>query len=281
MPGRDTRSALQSLPSFPQQLFKCPLWDEWVDEVLFPWHRLFQNWGICPSTPSILPDPGLPILCPPSLWSDNDPWPGVINGVSLHVPMAGVGGVSEDRVVSAFPPAHSPSLHLRGAQKSLSRGMCKARATPRSPHQQSTTETGVLGDPWPLMVHQEAGPGGSPCPPPCFTGGGNSKHRANQAIFQTEQGSASRSKHRTNPGSARGHGRLREQEWLLRPSQPPPTLSRACGGPGDGRAHGRRFPRLSRKPPFCREKLMKGRSLGNYELPPAISPSKESGGMAD
>lgn len=81
--------------------------------------------------------------------------------------------------------------------------------------------------------------------------------------------------------SARGHGRLREQEWLLRPSQPPPTSSRACGGPGD-MAHTRPpVPRLSRKPPFCREKLMKGRSLGNYELPPAISPSKESGGMAD
>ena len=116
---------------------------------------------------------------------------GQVSMVCRRVPMAGGGGVSEDRMVSALPlPAHVPPFTgpaLRGAQKSLSGGMCKAQATPHSPHQQSTTETAVpLGDPWPLTVRQEAGPGGSPHPPPCFTDGGNSKHRANQAIFQTE-----------------------------------------------------------------------------------------------
>lgn len=203
-----------------------------------------------------------------------------------HVPMAGGRGVSEDRVVSALPlPAHVPpctGLALRGAQKSLSRGMCEARATPRSPHQQ-TTETAVPpGDPWPLIVHQEAGPGGSPRPPPCFTRGGNSKHRANQAIFRTEWGSASQSEHRTNLWPLQGGmADSVSKSGCCDPHSHPPTSSRACGGPGDVGRTRPPVPRLSRKPPFCREKLMKGRSLGNYELPPAISPSKESGGMAD
>ena len=125
---------------------------------------LFQNWGISvrsPPRPSILPDPGLPILWSSSLWSDNDPWPGVIAGMA-----------------SASPGPPCPGLALRGTQmlegrKSLSGGMLEALAAPHSSHQESNAEAGVpLGAQGPLPPHGPLRALRSRPPPPFPTGDG-------------------------------------------------------------------------------------------------------------
>lgn len=114
----------------------------------------------------------------------------------------------------------------------------------------------------------------APSPPSPL--GQNRKHRADRANFPDPVGLGKPIRARNKPLAwARGHDTQREHGGR-RPHRPP-HLQPERAGP-------RRRPaansRLSRTSPFCREKLMKGRSLGNYELPPAISPSKERGAMA-
>lgn len=119
------------------------------------WHRLFQNWGICPLTPSHPSRSWPPILCPPSL------------GLTMTL-----GQVSSRRVITSpwlgvgcllrtvwCPPSTCPcpSPHLRGAQKSLREGCARHGPLPRSPHQHPNhRDRGAPGDP--LAPH---GPPGS------------------------------------------------------------------------------------------------------------------------
>lgn len=111
----DTRPALQSLPSFPQQLVNCPLWDEWMDEVLFPWHRLFSA-----------PHPfGLTVTL------------GQLSPMVSSLPCGwGRRGVSEDHMVSALPspsyvhPCTGPAL--RGTRRASQEG--SARHGPSHAH---------------------------------------------------------------------------------------------------------------------------------------------------
>ena len=128
---------------------------------------LFQNWGISvrsPPRPSILPDPGLPILWSSSLWSDNDPWPGVIAGMASASPWR---ELSEDQVTSALhlpPQVHparawpSEALRCWRAGRASQEG-CSRRWLPHThPIRNQTQRQGCpwgLRDLCPLTVHSE------------------------------------------------------------------------------------------------------------------------------
>ena len=225
-----------------------------MDEVLFPWRRLFS--ALNPFGMTVTLGQVSPMVC-------------------RHFPMAGGGGVSL-RTTWCPPFLHlpmsirawgRPSEELTEPLRRDVQGMGRPTLTPSGiSHGDSSAPWGCR-DLWPLTAHQEGQPWRVSTSTSLLHWWWKQQAQGEPSDFPGRVGLGKPIRTWNKPlASVRGHGKLCEQQWLLRPSRPPPHLEQSA-------RRARRqppVPRLSRKPPFCREKLMKGRSLGNYELPPAI-----------